>query len=472
MKKITILLLMLCGITYGQTLQMPNIPAEGVTYSTVSQNAIISIDQPWNYSSLNPIDVSTVSMQLIEDSQYSPSLYPNATHVKYSTSGDQDVVQFPGFTETGYSYNGELSIIENNYDSPLIINPYPFTVGDTHSDAIYQVEFTCPVCPPYMFRDHEVTSEAMASGPVTMPDGTVHENVVLIYSIATFSDAQTGSSPCVTTRESVFFWSEDFGIPIIESFYQSSAGACSFDDVQFTRFLTGVGEFSNVCQPSMDCSFGDGFQQFTLAEIDNSSGCEGFGDFTDQVANLDPGSTYDLTVTTGYGQQYMTVWIDYNDDLQFTSNEKVVTDYIIGAGQNGGTFTETVALVVPSDATPGEHRMRAKTNWNAPVPDNACEISEYGETEDYTANIGTLGVNDEDIMQVRLFPNPVDGNFVTIQTPINGTKEIEVFDLVGKRVINTNLMSDSLDVSELNTGIYMVKVTIENLTSTSKLIIK
>ena len=125
--------------------------------------------------------------RLIEDSQYSPSLYPNATHVKYSVSGDQDVVQFPGFTETGYSYNGELSIIENNYDTPLIINPYPFTVGDTHSDAIYQVEFTCPVCPPYMFRDHEVTSEAMASGPVTMPDGTVHENVVLIYSVATFS---------------------------------------------------------------------------------------------------------------------------------------------------------------------------------------------------------------------------------------------------------------------------------------------
>ena len=51
MKKITILLLMLCGITYGQTLQMPNIPAEGVTYQTASQNAIISIDQPWNYSS-------------------------------------------------------------------------------------------------------------------------------------------------------------------------------------------------------------------------------------------------------------------------------------------------------------------------------------------------------------------------------------------------------------------------------------
>ena len=147
MKKITILLLIFSVSTYAQTLQMPNIPSEGVTYETVSQNAIISVDQPWDYSSLNPIDVSNVSLQLIEDSQYSPSLYPNTTHVKYGTSGDQSVVQFPGFTETGYSYNGELSIIENNYETPLIINPYPFTVGDTHTDAIYDVSFTCAVCP-------------------------------------------------------------------------------------------------------------------------------------------------------------------------------------------------------------------------------------------------------------------------------------------------------------------------------------
>ena len=54
------------------------------------------------------------------------------------------------------------------------------------------------------------------------------------------------------------------------------------------------------------------------------SACEGYGDFTDQVAYLDENSTYSLTVTTGYGDQHVKVWIDFNDDSNFTSDEVVV----------------------------------------------------------------------------------------------------------------------------------------------------
>ena len=41
------------------------------------------------------------------------------------------------------------------------------------------------------------------------------------------------------------------------------------------------------------------------------------------MANLEADTTYELTVTTGYGDQYITVWIDFNDDLEF-SNEEIV----------------------------------------------------------------------------------------------------------------------------------------------------
>ena len=85
---------------------------------------------------------------------------------------------------------------------------------------------------------------------------------------------------------------------------------------------------------------------------------------------------------------------------------------------------------------------------------------------------GTLGVDDFNTLEMSIYPNPVDGNYVTIQTPINGVKEVEVFDILGKRVINTNLISDSLDISELNPGVYMVKVTVENKNKISKLIVK
>ena len=51
--------------------------------------------------------------------------------------------------------------------------------------------------------------------------------------------------------------------------------------------LGGDGDTSNdevsvviehvICQPNIDCSFGDGFQLFQIEEINNPSGCEGYG---------------------------------------------------------------------------------------------------------------------------------------------------------------------------------------------------
>ena len=73
---------------------------------------------------------------------------------------------------------------------------------------------------------------------------------------------------------------------------------------------------------------------------------------------------------------------------------------------------------------------------------------------------------------MSLYPNPNDAGYVTIQTPVSGLKEVEVFDVIGKTVISTSLISDTMDVSELNPGIYMVRVTIDNQSNTSKLIIK
>ena len=97
----------------------------------------------------------------------------------------------------------------------------------------------------------------------------------------------------------------------------------------------------------------------------------------------------------GYGNQYIRVWIDYNDDFVFSLDELVVDNYVIAPGAAAGSYTETMQLVVPDNATLGEHIMRAKTNWNAPVPDDACEETNYGETEDYIVNIvESLGIDD------------------------------------------------------------------------------
>ena len=84
----------------------------------------------------------------------------------------------------------------------------------------------------------------------------------------------------------------------------------------------------------------------------------------------------------------------------------------------------------------------------------------------------TLSIDDVDTLDMRIYPNPVDGNFVTILSPVNGTKYIQVFDIMGKRVMDTTINNDTLDVSSINSGFYMIKVTIDGQSKISKLIVR
>ena len=221
-----------------------------------------------------------------------------------------------------------------------------------------------------------------------------------------------------------------------------------------------------LCQPSADCSLGDGFRLFSVAEINNPSACEGYADFTNLVANLEPGSTNALTVTTNYGNQNIKVWIDFNDDFNFTANEVVVNNYIIAPGQGAGVFTETMDLVVPAGATQGEHRMRAKSNWNAPVPNDPCATTSYGETEDYTANIGTLSSDDFSVRNGQLLITTENNKQfgITLTTTFEGKAYIAVYNMLGQqlKVKSLDKMGDSfkanLNMNEAASGVYIVKV--------------
>ncbi|TDI78397.1 MAG: choice-of-anchor B family protein [Bacteroidetes bacterium] len=299
----------------------------------------------------------------------------------------------------------------------------------------------------------------------------------------------------------------DGGSPVVETFTGTinSEEELSYDFSQTADFsalgtynlsaktlLGGDGDTSNdevsvviehvICQPSMDCSFGDGFQLFQIEEINNPSGCEGYGDFTHLIANLSPGNTYDLTITTGYGDQFVSVWIDYNDDYVYTANELVVDNYVIAPGQGSGTYTETMDLVVPANATLGEHTMRAKTNWNAPVPPDACEVTQYGETEDYTANIGVLGLDDLSIAQADLIVIALPNNRFNISliTSFDGKASVSVFNMLGQQLSLNNIFKEGdrynldLDMSGVSSGIYLIKMGSQeyNIFKTARIIVK
>ena len=224
------------------------------------------------------------------------------------------------------------------------------------------------------------------------------------------------------------------------------------------------------CSPVADCAgYDDGFQLFQLADIDNPSGCEGgYSNFTNLSTDLVVGDTYDVTVTTGYGDQHVRIWIDYNDDFIFSLDEMVVSDYEIANGQGQGSYTETFQMTIPEGAILGTHIMRIKSNWQSQVPDDACEDTTYGETEDYTVNLVTsLGFGDFELNNSELIIYSTDNNMFNIKLNTNETElmTFNVYDTTGKIIVfnniekmNNNAYLYDLDMSYASPGVYFVKI--------------
>ena len=224
------------------------------------------------------------------------------------------------------------------------------------------------------------------------------------------------------------------------------------------------------CSPVADCAgYDDGFQLFQLADIDNPSGCEGgYSNFTNLSTDLVVGDTYDVTVTTGYGDQHVRIWIDYNDDFIFSLDEMVVSDYEIANGQGQGSYTETFQMTIPEGAVLGTHIMRIKSNWQSQVPDDACEDTTYGETEDYTVNLVTsLGFGDFELNNSELIIYSTDNNVFNIKLNTNETElmTFSVYDTTGKIIVfnniekmNNNAYLYDLDMSYASPGVYFVKI--------------
>ena len=185
------------------------------------------------------------------------------------------------------------------------------------------------------------------------------------------------------------------------------------------------------------------------------------------MTNVEQGGTHDVTMTTGYGNQYVRIWIDFNDDYSYTMDELVLDNYILGQGLGSGTITETTQIVLPADATLGEHTMRVKTNWNAGVPDDSCVETTYGETEDYMVNVVTsLSIGDLEFNGSNMIVYSTDNENFTVKltTEYSELMTLSVYDTRGRilesrNITKTNNLSYlyNLNMTNAEAGIYFIR---------------
>lgn len=71
-----------------------------------------------------------------------------------------------------------------------------------------------------------------------------------------------------------------------------------------------------------------------------------------------------------------------------------------------------------------------------------------------------------------IYPNPVTNGKVYITTQLNAPKRIMIFDVFGNPIMETTILGKELNLSELDAGIYVIRVFEVNKVATRKLIVK
>ncbi len=260
------------------------------------------------------------------------------------------------------------------------------------------------------------------------------------------------------------------------SFTISGLAACSIYDVIVTSVCVGNNPppvsytFSTLgcgdCQDFTYCaSFGDSdlewIDNVTLNTIDNDSGNDnGYGDYRSVSTTLEVGNEYTFSVTPGFSgssyTEYFRVWIDYNNNGTFESNEKIADS---NAGVNT-TFNQT--FTVPAGTPTGAVAMRvamAYVGIFSGNPPAECGENTYGETEDYCITISDISsVKETSMNTFDVYPNPASDLIQwTASEKINAVK---IYNAQGQLIVNeTAPARGSIDVSALESGIYIVHAT-------------
>ncbi len=135
---------------------------------------------------------------------------------------------------------------------------------------------------------------------------------------------------------------------------------------------------------------------------------------------------------------------------------------------------------VPYDAGTGQYKLEwqnamANLSTNTTVQlviegrNNATSESFWFDNVEF---LGTIGVGNLVSGQFGVYPNPATKGYININSRIKGVKNISIFDVLGTQVLKTTLNGERLDISDLNSGVYILKIEQGKGSTTKKLVIK
>lgn len=181
--------------------------------------------------------------------------------------------------------------------------------------------------------------------------------------------------------------------------------------------------------------------------------------YVNQTVTL-PAGTYDWSFWTRWAalvtwaadgdvKPKFTIMTDDDGDGIWTAVQTTITTQPIAVNswvQQTGTYSNDISRQV---------RIKfSKSGGTTAEPTNLQELM-YIDDVSLKYNGANLGVSDQDIMSISIYPNPTS-DFISIKG-IENINSIKVYSILGaleKEVFNTN----QIDISELSSGIHLIKI--------------
>ena len=208
-----------------------------------------------------------------------------------------------------------------------------------------------------------------------------------------------------------------------------------------------------------------------------------FAGVTQFVPVVDPGAAssvgnaitpqvVDIATLLSNLDDYESEWITINN-ISFSDADGSAT-FSTGSNYDISNGSDTMKFRVHFDSPASDLDGTVIPTSTANVTGLAAEYNGTSQIMGTTlANI-VLGVQSNEIEGFTAYPNPISGNNLTITTNSTDNKNVQLFNVLGKKVFTASFSGTrkTLDISNIASGIYILKVTEGTSVATQKLIIE
>jgi len=206
--------------------------------------------------------------------------------------------------------------------------------------------------------------------------------------------------------------------------------------------------------------------------LDRSVNCSG-------LFNIDTNNPYIMNVEIAAGNFHqLGVWIDWNNDGDFDDDSEVQHYSEDIAGGSIVPVSLTYPTAIPYDSYVRIRLMTDVDNrYGVGIINTPCYTSlAYGQSEDYALYIepGTLSIEDIDTNELTIYSDNSNDALI-VKGQLHEVSTANLFDIHGRlvksEVLNTASTKNTMNVSVLSSGIYIVKVSNNSQLKVQKVIL-